>query len=242
MSVSGNEDDFPPVWQTDADGLVALGGRLTPARVLQAYRRGIFPWPLGAAGGKILAWFSPDPRAVIEFDAVYVSRRLARRIRSGCFQLTCDRAFADVIAACAAPRGRESDTWITPEIRRVYGELHLAGHAHSLEVWQADALVGGIYGVALGGFFAGESMFHGVTDASKVALVALVAHLATRGYSLFDIQQATAHALRMGAHEIPRRQFLARLERAVAQPVTFGTRLELERLPALIRRAAQDEA
>lgn len=238
MNDWGEEDDFPPVGQAEADGLLALGGRLTPERVLGAYRRGIFPWPLGCAGRPVLAWFSPDPRAVFELDSVRVSRRLARRIRSGCFRLTCDQAFGDVIAACAMPRTGEADTWITPDMERVYSELHRRGYAHSLEVWRADALVGGLYGVSLGGFFAGESMFHRANDASKVALVALGTHLASRGYSLFDIQQATAHALRMGAREIPRRRFLERLAHALAQPVTFGTRLELEQLPARIQRAA----
>lgn len=237
MSDWGAEDDFPPVWEADPDGLLALGGRLTPQRVLQAYRRGIFPWPVGYAGRQILAWFSPDPRAVLELDALYVSRRLARRIRSGCFQLTCDQAFPDVIAACALPRGDDAGTWITPEMKRVYGELHRQGHVHSVEVWQAGTLVGGVYGVSLGGFFAGESMFHRARDASKVALVALSTHLAARGFSLFDIQQATSHALSMGACEISRREFLTRLAQALEQPVTFGTRLELEQLPVRIRRA-----
>jgi leucyl/phenylalanyl-tRNA--protein transferase len=210
-----------------------LGGRLTPERVLEAYRRGIFPWPIVESGYELLAWFSPDPRAVIELDQLHVSRRLARRLRSGRFRVTCDQAFEAVVAGCAAPRARDTGTWITPDMVRVYGELHRRGHAHSVEVWHEVNLVGGLYGVSLGGFFAGESMFHRERDASKVALVALVAHLQARGFCLFDVQQATAHAVRMGACEIRRAQFLWRLGEATSLPVTFGQQLELAQWPGL---------
>jgi leucyl/phenylalanyl-tRNA--protein transferase len=231
------EDEFfPPVSSATDDGLLMVGGQLRPERVLEAYRRGIFPWPIVDGGYELLAWFSPDPRAVIEFDELYVSRRLARRIRSGQFEVTCDQDFAAVINACAAPRPAQGETWITPRMARVYVHLHGLGHAHSIEVWRDRNLVGGLYGISLGGFFAGESMFYRERDASKVALVTLVAHLLARGFRLFDVQQATPHVIRMGAREIPRRQFLARLDAAITLPVTFGKELELGELPRVIRR------
>ncbi len=238
MSLFRDEDDFPPVSSATEDGLLMLGGRLNAARVLEAYRRGIFPWPIIDHGYEILAWFSPDPCAVLEFDRVHVSHRLARRIRSQQFQVTCDRCFAEVMAGCAAPRQGAHDTWITPRMMRAYLELHTLGHAHSVEVWRADQLVGGLYGVSVGGFFAGESMYHRVSDASKVALVVLVAHLKARGFRLFDVQQATDHVVRMGATELVRSRFLERLREATHQrSVTFGSALDLSLLPDLLRHA-----
>ena len=234
MSPLRNDDEFPPVSSATEDGLLMVGGRLTPERVLAAYRRGIFPWPIVESGYELLAWFSPDPRAIIELDQIHVSRRLARRMRSQRFRVTCDQAFADVVAGCAAPRSTEGGTWITPDMARVYGHLHALGHAHSIEVWQGDVLVGGLYGVSLGGFFAGESMFHRARDASKVALVVLVAHLRARGFRLFDVQQATEHAVSMGATEIRRSRFVARLREALTLPVTFGPALDLSQLAAAI--------
>jgi len=236
MSPYRYDDEFPPLFSATEDGLLLVGGRLTPARVLAAYRQGIFPWPIVERGYELLAWFSPDPRAVIGLDRLYVSRRLARRVRSGHFHVTCDRAFDRVIAGCAAPRATDSGTWITAGILRVYSQLHASGHAHSVEVWRDDVLAGGLYGIALGGFFAGESMFHCARDASNVALVALVAHLRARGFVLFDVQQATAHAMRMGATEIRRAQFVARLRAALELPVTFGAALDLSLLPQVLRR------
>jgi leucyl/phenylalanyl-tRNA---protein transferase len=238
MAPLRSDDDFPPVSSATEDGLLAVGGRLTPERVLKAYRRGIFPWPIVERRYEILAWFSPDPRAIIELQNLYVSRRLARRVRSGRFRVTVDRAFADVVAGCAAPRSADAGTWITPTMARVYGRLHALGHAHSVEVWQEDVLAGGLYGIGLGGFFAGESMFHRQRDASKVALVALVAHLRAQGYQLFDIQQATAHAVSMGATEISRARFLTRLRAALTLPVRFGPELNLAQLDEVI--AASD--
>ena len=223
MSPLRDDDEFPPISSATEDGLLMVGGRLTPERVLAAYRRGIFPWPIVESGYELLAWFSPDPRAIIELDQIHVSRRLARRMRSQRFRVTCDLAFADVVAGCATPRSTEGGTWITPDMARVYGQLHALGHAHSIEVWQGDMLVGGLYGVSLGGFFAGESMFHRARDASKVALVVLVAHLRARGFRLFDVQQATEHAVSMGATEIRRSRFVARLREALTLPATFGT-------------------
>lgn len=238
MGAYEDEDslEFPSASAATEDGLLLVGGDLSPERLIAAYRRGIFPWPIVDRGFEILAWFSPDPRAVIELDQLYISRRLARRIRSGGFQITCDHDFGGVIRACAAPRDEFSETWITPDMISAYRALHRLGHAHSVEVWQADRLAGGVYGVSIGAFFAGESMFFRKRDASKVALVFLVSHLKARGFQLFDVQQATSHAIRMGASEIARDAFLARLDHAVAAPVTFGHTLDTSRLAAMLQR------
>lgn len=214
-----------------------IGGELAPNWVVSAYRQGIFPWPIVDRDHEILAWFSPDPRAVLELDQLHVSRRLARRIRRGRFQVTSDRDFAGVITGCAAPREPFGATWITAEMIRVYRELHECGCAHSVEVWRKGALVGGIYGVSLGAFFAGESMFYRERDASKIALVFLVGHLKARGFQLFDVQQATSHVARLGASEIPRARFLRRLHGAIKAPVDFGQDLDTSRLAAMLQRA-----
>ncbi|MCO6454632.1 MAG: leucyl/phenylalanyl-tRNA--protein transferase [Pirellulaceae bacterium] len=221
---------FPPLATADADGLLMLGGELTPEWILEAYRRAIFPWPILHRGMEILAWFSPDPRAILELSQVHVSRRLARRLRRGEFELTCDRDFTGVMAGCAGPRRQQPvpGTWITPAMQAAYGHLHQLGYAHSVEAWQDGQLVGGVYGVALGGMFAGESMFHRVRDASKAALVALAGHLASRGYTLLDIQQATPHTASLGATEIRRSLYCRRLREALARPVHFGSRLEFD--------------
>lgn len=213
---------FPPPGLADADGLLRLGGGLDTDWLLAAYRQGIFPWPLVHGGHEILAWFSPDPRAVLEFDRLHVSRRLRRTIRSGRFEVTADRDFAGVIDACAGPRQGDPGTWITRDLRDAYVELHRAGHAHSVETWRDGELVGGVYGVSVGAYFSGESMFHRESDASKVALVALVRHLRARGFTLLDVQQETEHSVRMGATAIPRPVFLARHRAAIDRPVDFG--------------------
>ncbi len=207
---------FPDPARADADGLVAVGGPLTPARVMQAYRAGIFPW---YSEGQPVLWWSPDPRAIIPLDGLHVSRRLARTLRQGKFTLTADQAFDAVMAGCAV---REEGTWITRDMRRVYGELHRMGHAHSVETWMGDRLVGGIYGIAAGGLFAGESMFHTESDASKAALVALVERLRERGFVLFDVQMTTDHTRTLGAIDIPRAEYLRRVREAVALAVDWG--------------------
>ncbi|MEX2172085.1 MAG: leucyl/phenylalanyl-tRNA--protein transferase [Pirellulales bacterium] len=215
---------FPPAWQADRDGLLCAGGNLQPELLLDAYRHGIFPWP--SDDQSPLMWWSPDPRAVIELDRFHASRRLTRTIRSGQFSVSCDRDFGGVIRACAGEHTRQGGTWITRKMIAAYERLHNLGHSHSIEVRQDDRLVGGVYGISLGGLFAAESMFHRVTDASKVALVHLVGHLRARGYTLLDIQQWTPHTGRFGASEIPRSQYLMRVAEAVELPVTFGDRLE----------------
>jgi leucyl/phenylalanyl-tRNA---protein transferase len=216
---------FPRAELADADGLLALGGRLTPEWLLDAYRHGIFPWPHSDIDDPML-WWSPDPRATIEFDRFHIPGRLLRTCRGGLFRVTCDEDFAGVIGGCATAPDRIGQTWLTPRMIRAYVRLHELGHAHSVETWHNGALAGGTYGVAIGGLFAAESMFYRVPDASKVALVALVGHVCARGYRLLDIQQLTPHTARFGATEIPRSEYLSRLADAIRLPVTFGGHLE----------------
>jgi len=216
---------FPPAELAEPEGVVLFGGRLTSEWLLDAYAHGIFPWPI-FDGTDIMVWWSPDPRAVIELDELRISRRLQRTCRGRRFEVSADRDFAGVLEGCSTAGDREHNTWLTPAMIEAYRELHALGHAHSVEVWREGRLVGGTYGVAIGGFFSGESMFHRESDASKVALVYLVHHLRARGYSLFDIQQCTPHTLSLGASEIPREQYLRRLGEAIKQPVAFGDRLQ----------------
>jgi leucyl/phenylalanyl-tRNA--protein transferase len=198
----------------DEHGLVAVGGDLRPQTLLRAYRSGIFPW---FNDGDPILWWSPEPRAIFEFDHFYISARLARTIRSGKFRLTINRAFSEVMRGCA---DRER-TWVTPDMIAAYEKLHKLGYAHSIEVWHGEMLAGGVYGVALGGFFAGESMFHRVRDASKVALAYLIEYLRIRGFVLFDTQVITEHTASLGALEIPRAEYLGRLHKALEVSVTF---------------------
>lgn len=222
MSPAAPAAYFPPVEFADDDGLLMFDGDLTTAWLLEAYRNGIFPWPIVRRRTEHLSWWSPDPRAVLELDCLRVSRRLRRRLDSGRFNVSINRDFAGVIRACAQPRDERGGSWITPALIDAFLEFHRAGYAHSVEVWDDDRLVGGIYGVAIGGFFAGESMFHRTTDGSKMALVHLVNRLRERSFVLFDIQQATPHTISLGATEIPRSRFLRRLHDAISLPVTFA--------------------
>ncbi|MCH7727568.1 MAG: leucyl/phenylalanyl-tRNA--protein transferase [Planctomycetes bacterium] len=217
----GKTTVFPPISQADDSGLLLIGGDLTSETLLDAYRNGIFPWPAVDRGSETLAWWSPDPRAIIELNELYVSRRLGRRIRSGQFEIRVNRDFAGVIASCAQ-RTSSDGVWITPAIQSAYQQLHELGYAHSVETWHDGHLVGGVYGVAIGGYFAGESMFYRMRDASKVALVFLVQRLRELGFQLFDIQQWTPHTARLGAKLILRDEFIERLENAVNLPVTFA--------------------
>jgi len=197
-------------------GLVAVGGDLSVPRLLLAYRSGIFPWTAAP-----ITWWSPDPRAIIELDGLHVPRSLAKLLRRGVFRISFDTAFRAVMAACAAPAPGRRSTWIAPQFLKAYAQLHQAGHAHSIECWQGDDLVGGVYGVAIGGLFAGESMFHRVDNASKVALYHLVQHLRARGFVLFDIQVLTPVTELLGAVTIPRQAYLRRLAHAIKLPATF---------------------
>ncbi len=191
---------------------------LTPSLLVAAYAAGYFP--MGMDDGTI-EWFSPDPRGILPLEGLHVSRRLQRVLRSRRFSVTVDRAFRPVMDACAA--GRDEGTWITPEILDGYTALHASGIAHSVEVWEGDRLAGGLYGVSLGGAFFGESMFHRVTDASKVAIVALVGRLRERGFTLLDTQWLTPFLASLGGVEIAREQYLERLGTALEARLDFGT-------------------
>jgi leucyl/phenylalanyl-tRNA--protein transferase len=210
---------FPPAEQalTEPNGLLAAGGDLTPARLLAAYRRGIFPW---YERGQPILWWSPEPRAVLYPDRVKVSRSLKRSLAKGGFRVTADTAFSAVVQHCAEPRRGTAGTWITDEMARAYSRLHALGWAHSFETWRARELVGGLYGVAIGRVFFGESMFSRVTDASKVALVRLAEVLRARGFALIDCQVASAHMTSLGAEPLQRGQFLRRLDELCEPPGT----------------------
>ena len=205
------------------DDVVAVGADLEPGTLLAAYRGGLFPMPLDLAGRPpVMGWWSPDPRAILPLDGLRISRSLARSCRR--FELRVNTAFEAVGRACARPD--RPGRWITPEISAAYDRLHQLGWAHSVEAWAPgegpggeDLLAGGLYGVAIGGFFAGESMFHHRSDASKAALVALVEHLVTGGATLLDVQWLTPHLARLGAVEVSRERYLALLEEAIARPL-----------------------
>lgn len=206
---------LPDPERAGPDGCVAIGGELSPELVLEAYGKGIFP--MAEADGT-LGWWSPDPRTVLELDAVHVPSRLARTVRQGRFEVRVDTAFADVIAGCAD----RPETWISDDFVRVYGQLFARGVVHTVETWREGRLVGGLYGVALGAAFMAESMFHRETDASKVAVVALVERLRARGFALCDIQYQTNATKIFHPRRVRRREYLARLARAIQQPITFG--------------------
>ncbi|HEX4129233.1 MAG TPA: leucyl/phenylalanyl-tRNA--protein transferase [Pirellulales bacterium] len=210
---------FPPITKANIDGVLAVGGELSVERLIDAYRHGIFPWP--NQWGEV-EWHSPPLRAVFELDSLHVSRRLARTLRGGRFEIRRDTAFRECMLGCATAQDRRDATWITPAMVDAYCRLHMLGFAHSVEAWHAGELVGGVYGVAIGAMFAAESMFYRERDASKVALMHLAEHLYRRGYELFDIQQWTPNSARLGCVVLPRAEFLRRLEQAIEKPVTFG--------------------
>lgn len=197
------------------DGLLAAGGALSPGWLLAAYRRGIFPW---YSDDQPILWWSPDPRMVLFPEALKVRRSLAKRLRHGGFKVTADRAFGAVMSACAAPRQGQPGTWITDEMRAAYERLHALGAAHSVEVWHDGRLAGGLYGVALGPIFFGESMFTRVPDASKVALVHLARTMAAAGGRLIDCQMHTPHLASLGARDIARAEFIGYLEEWLGKP------------------------
>lgn len=213
----GPADPFPPVDRAleNPEGLLAAGGSLSIKRLLDAYRRGIFPW---FNEGDPILWWSPDPRTVLRPSRVHVSHSLRKRLRKEAFLLTIDRAFGGVLDGCAAPRADDAGTWLSPPMRRAYLALHAAGYAHSIEVWMDGELAGGIYGVAIGRIFFGESMFTIRADASKIAMVRLAAQLERWAFPLIDCQLETAHLLSLGAEPMPRRQFIAEVEQLILQP------------------------
>jgi len=213
----GDEPFFPPPECAHESGLLAVGGRLDPEWLLTAYRTGIFPWPSSEV--EPMLWFSPDPRCVLAPSDVHVSARLARVLRQQRFEVRVDGDFEAVMRSCGeVPRAGQDGTWISPAMIEAYVRLFELGHAHCLETWCDGRLVGGLYGVALGGAFFGESMFHRETDASKVALVELCRRLEAWGYALLDCQVETDHLLTMGARSIPRERFLRELAEALARP------------------------
>ncbi|MCP5027935.1 MAG: leucyl/phenylalanyl-tRNA--protein transferase [Actinomycetia bacterium] len=203
---------FPDPGQADADGAVGVGADLEPGTVLAAYRSGLFPMPIGQS---VLAWWSPDPRGVIPLDNLKVSRSLRRSAQH--YRITVDTVFEQVIDACADPDRPHG--WISDDIRDAYVNLHRLGWAHSVEAWDGNGLAGGLYGIAIGGLFAGESMFHRRTDASKVALIGLVDLLDDHADTLLDVQWATDHLRSLGCTEVSQATYLSRLERALARPL-----------------------
>lgn len=205
---------FPPVESATPEGLLAVGGDLSSERLLAAYRHGIFPW---YNPGQPILWWSPDPRAVLYPEKLKISRSLRKTLKGNQLRVTFDSCFREVMLACAAPREQHpgGGTWISDDMVEAYTQLHEMGYAHSIETWQESRLVGGLYGVALGGVFFGESMFARETDASKVALVALVSKLREWGFVLIDCQIPSAHLTSLGAEEISRSTFLTELGRAL---------------------------
>ncbi len=222
--------DFPDAFPlpdsalTSPNGLLAFGGDLSPLRLLAAYRRGIFPW---FSTGEPILWWSPDPRCVLHTERLHIHRSLRRQLAGKHWRLTVDHAFGEVIRACAAPRDKHTGTWITCDMIEAYVRLHVQGHAHSVEVWDDQRLVGGIYGVAAGRLFCGESMFSAESGGSRIALIALAQLLHELGFPLIDTQVANAHTLSLGAVEIPRRKFLAEVARLVELPGCVGNWTEL---------------
>lgn len=208
--------DFPPLEQAlrNPNGLLAAGGDLSAGRLISAYRHGCFPW---FQEGQPILWWSPDPRMVLLPAELHVSHSLRKLMRQGRFTVSFDRDFAAVIQACAAPRSYADGTWITPAMQDAYRELHRRGIAHSVEVWQHDQLVGGLYGLAMGRLFFGESMFSRTTNASKIAFVTLTERLRECGFALIDCQMHTQHLASFGAREIPRAEFAGYLARYVDQ-------------------------
>jgi leucyl/phenylalanyl-tRNA--protein transferase len=201
----------------DDAGLVATGGTLDPETLISAYRAGIFPW----SSDPVISWWSPDPRAIFDLDGWRPHRSTARSVRRAGWRFTVDQDFVGVMRACAAPTPDRPSTWITDDFERSYAELNRRGLAHSVEVWDGAEMVGGLYGVTLGGFFGGESMFHRATDASKAAVGFLIERLRAGGFSLCDAQVPTAHLARLGAISISRDDYLGRLRRALAVHATF---------------------
>jgi leucyl/phenylalanyl-tRNA--protein transferase len=214
---------FPPVSRAlkSPNGLLCAGGELTPQRLIEAYRHGIFPW---FSEGDPILWWSPDPRMVLFPDELKVSRSLRKTVERGTYETRFDTAFREVMEQCAAPREGQNGTWIMPEMIAAYTRLHHIGFAHSVESWRDGELVGGLYGLGLGQVFFGESMFTRAPDASKVALVKLVERLEAQDVQVIDCQQATAHLATLGAREIPRKEFSKLLQESIQYPPSASGR------------------
>ncbi|WNJ19562.1 leucyl/phenylalanyl-tRNA--protein transferase [Pontibacter sp. G13] len=211
---------FPPVHLADPEGILAVGGDLRPERLILAYQSGIFPW---YSDGQPIIWWSPDPRFILEPHEVKVSKSMRKVLRDRQFRITYDQAFEDVIQACKQiPRMGQSGTWITDEMQQAYIHLHKLGYAHSVEAWQEDQLVGGLYGISLGSCFFGESMFAKVSNASKAAFLTLVHDLTNHGFTMIDCQVHTAHLESLGAKEVYREWFVTRLHEGLQAPSMIG--------------------
>ena len=212
---------FPSVSRAlpDPNGLLAAGADLSVRRLLDAYRRGIFPW---YSDGQPVLWWSPDPRMVLFPSEFVVSRSLRKRLKRDDYEIRCDTVFTRVMRECAAPRDGHAGTWITPEMLTAYAKLHKRGYAHSVETWIRGQLVGGLYGVAIGKMFFGESMFSRVTDGSKIAIAHLVRQLERWQFEMIDCQMATTHLASLGARQIPRAEFMLKLMKLVNCPATYG--------------------
>ncbi len=221
IPVLGPDTPFPDPNKAlhDPNGLLAAGGDLSPGRLLDAYRRGIFPW---FSEGEPILWWSPSQRMVMYPGEFHPGRSLRKVLRNKDYEVRVDTAFDRVVRACAEPRSSQSGTWINHDMQRAYGLLHNVGHAHSFETWMGGQLVGGLYGVALGGIFYGESMFSRATDGSKIAFAHLCAHLHLEGFELIDCQMYTSHLERLGARELPRREFLQEVQRLAGKPHAGG--------------------
>jgi leucyl/phenylalanyl-tRNA--protein transferase len=213
----GPADPFPPVEQAldNPDGLLAAGGSLATRRLVEAYRQGIFPW---FNEGDPILWWSPDPRTVLRPADIHISHSLKKKLKKDAFLVTIDKAFGRVLDGCAAPRDGDAGTWLSVAMRRAYTSLHAANLAHSIEVWMDGELAGGIYGVAIGRMFFGESMFTRRTDASKIGMARLAAQLDRWQFPMIDCQLETDHLLSLGAHRVSRRQFVADVGRLVKEP------------------------
>lgn len=207
---------FPPLEAASPEGLLAVGGDLNPDRLLSAYRQGVFPW---FSDGQPILWWSPNPRAILYPADLHISRSLRKSLRTQGFEVTADRAFDDVIQRCAESRNAREGTWITSGMQEAYCTLHRMGYAHSVETWRNGQLVGGLYGLAIGKAFFGESMFSQITDASKTALVALSVSLTAGGYHFIDCQVVSEHLNSLGAKAVPRYRFSSELKQAVETPV-----------------------
>lgn len=226
---------FPDVEHAlrEPDGLLAIGGDLSIERLLAAYQRGIFPW---YSGDQPILWWSPDPRSVLLPEKLRISRSLRKTLKKNSFRISLDETFTEVIQECSLPRKYEPGTWITEEMMQAYIRLHRAGHAHSIECWQEDRLVGGLYGLAQGNVFFGESMFARVSDASKIAFVYLVRQLQRWGFSLIDCQIQSEHLDRFGAENIPRNVFIHSIESLMTLPDYKGDwKLEAELIETIVR-------
>jgi len=220
-----SNDPFPPIDQAleDPNGLLAAGGDLTPERLVSAYRMGIFPW---YSPGEPILWWSPSPRCVITPDELHVSRSMRKRLKKDDYTVQFDKNFAAVIAACSEPRKGEDGTWITRDIQNAYNQLHQLGIAHSVEVYMDGELVGGLYGLAIGKLFFGESMFSRKRDASKIALIKMVEQLEKWGYALIDCQVSNEHLFSLGAYEISRESFQNYLDKYLDQPLDHSWQFE----------------